>query len=81
MPIKVRHCQLCKTEIPAERLEAVPETRLCVACCTKVDQQLGGEFFMTVEFLDLTKQNSLKKQGKAIGRITWKRRDLSKLRR
>lgn len=26
------HCEACGTEVPFERLEALPETRYCVAC-------------------------------------------------
>ena len=36
---KTRLCERCKAEIPAERLEAVPGTRLCVRC----SQATGGD--------------------------------------
>ena len=35
-----RMCKRCGEEIPAERLEALPETWLCVKC----SQEVGGEF-------------------------------------
>jgi len=31
-------CELCGTEIPAERLEIMPETTLCVSCASKLEQ-------------------------------------------
>jgi hypothetical protein len=34
-------CVRCKAEIPAERIEALPETRVCVKCA----QALGGSEF------------------------------------
>ena len=39
-----RFCQRCKTEIPAERVEVLPDTRLCVKCSAAV----GGEFEVSV---------------------------------
>ncbi len=57
MSIKPRPCQRCNAEIPLERLEALPETRLCIRC----SQDLGGEFRMTVVPDNLAKAGSLKK--------------------
>lgn len=34
-------CNLCKRPIPAERLEAMPETRLCVPCIEKASAARG----------------------------------------
>jgi hypothetical protein len=34
------NCVRCGFEIPAERLEAMPETRICVGC----SREIGGEF-------------------------------------
>ena len=31
-------CMECHTDIPRERLEAVPNTRLCIACKTKLEK-------------------------------------------
>jgi hypothetical protein len=39
-----RFCARCKAEIPAERVEAMPETRVCVQCA----QALGGSEFDVV---------------------------------
>jgi hypothetical protein len=57
MPVKPRPCQRCGAEIPVERVEALPETRLCVTCSAAV----GGEFVVTVESENLAKTGSLKK--------------------
>lgn len=43
--------------IALDRLEALPETRLCVRC----SQEVGGEFEMTVAPENLGKTGSLKK--------------------
>lgn len=52
-----RFCQRCKTEIPAERVEVLPDTRLCVKCSAAV----GGEFEVSVVPDNLAKAGSLKK--------------------
>ncbi len=57
MPTQTRPCQRCRAEIPAERLEALPDTRLCVAC----SRQVGGEFVVTAVPENLGKGGSLKK--------------------
>lgn len=54
---KHRFCQLCKAEIPAERVEALPETRLCVKC----SQRIGSDFEVRVAPENLGKAGSLKK--------------------
>jgi hypothetical protein len=43
--------------IPAERIEALPETRLCIQC----SQEMGSEFEITVQSENLAKTGSLKK--------------------
>ncbi len=57
MAVKQRFCQRCRVEIPQERVEALPETRLCVAC----SREVGGEFDITVKPENLSKISSLKK--------------------
>ena len=52
-----RLCERCRVEIPATRLEILPETRLCVKC----SQEVGGEFETIVVLGSLGKQGSLKK--------------------
>jgi hypothetical protein len=39
-----RYCARCKAEIPRERVEAMPETRVCVRCA----EALGGSEFDVV---------------------------------
>jgi RNA polymerase-binding transcription factor DksA len=53
-----RWCERCKAPIPTERVEALPETRVCVKCA----QALGGsEFELTIVSENLAKIGSLKK--------------------
>jgi hypothetical protein len=54
---KVRFCARCRQQIPPERIEALPDTRLCIAC----SQAVGGEFDILVRQESLGKANSLKK--------------------
>ena len=56
-PPRPRHCQVCKKEIPAARLEAIPETRVCLEC----SQKMGGEFHIELVPENLSKAGSLKK--------------------
>lgn len=57
MTAKQRWCARCKAEIPAERVEALPEARLCIKCSTEV----GGEFEVKFTQENLSKPGSLKK--------------------
>jgi hypothetical protein len=57
MAMKTRPCQRCQAEIPAERIEALPETRLCVRC----SHEIGGEFEVRVVPENIGKSGSLKK--------------------
>ena len=52
-----RPCQRCKVEIPAARLEALPETRLCIKC----SEEIGSDFEVTITRESLGKAGSLKK--------------------
>jgi hypothetical protein len=54
---KPRFCARCKVEIPRERAEGLPNTRLCINCVREV----GGEFDATVEDEQLGKRESFKK--------------------
>jgi hypothetical protein len=69
MADKTRPCVRCKAEIPAERVEALPHTRLCVKCSAAV----GGDFVQKVVVNSTGKQGSLKKTGIDF-RITRRRR-------
>jgi hypothetical protein len=55
--VETQFCERCKIEIPAERIEFLPETRLCVKC----SEAVGGEFEVRVVPENLGKSNSLKK--------------------
>ena len=57
MSVRPRHCQVCKKEIPQARLEALPETRVCIDCSKKI----GGEFQLELVPENLSKAGSLKK--------------------
>jgi hypothetical protein len=59
MGVRPRNCQLCGAAIPAERLELLPKTRLCVTCC---QEAVGGYEFRRVRTVTrLGKVESLKK--------------------
>jgi len=57
MTPKPRPCARCRIEIPAERLEVLPQTRLCIACSRAV----GSDFVLTVQVKNLGKSGSLKR--------------------
>lgn len=50
-------CARCGGEIPAERLEALPDTMVCVGC----SRDMGGEFRVVVIPERTSKDGSLKK--------------------
>jgi hypothetical protein len=54
---EVRLCQRCQAEIPADRVEVMPETRVCVEC----SREIGGEFRIRARRTSLGKAGSLKK--------------------
>lgn len=55
-----RPCEICGVAIPEGRLEAVPETRLCVQHARAMDAY-GGEFRTYATQTSLGKGGSLKK--------------------
>jgi hypothetical protein len=57
MAAKTRPCERCGKEIPAERVEVLPDTRLCLECSRAV----GGEFDVMITPENLSKSGSLKK--------------------
>lgn len=57
MTIVPQPCARCGAEIPAERLEAMPETMVCVQC----SKEMGGEFQVIVTPERTSKEGSLKK--------------------
>jgi hypothetical protein len=56
---EVRYCRICEDEIPRARLEALPDTRVCIKCSEKI----GGEFELEVTISRTGKAGSLKKTG------------------
>jgi hypothetical protein len=52
-----RPCERCKAMIPVERIEALPETRLCVKC----SEIVGGDFEISMVEENIGKVGSLKK--------------------
>lgn len=50
-------CDRCEAVIPPGRLEALPDTRVCVKCSA----EMGGEFDLYSTTEDLSKTGSLKK--------------------
>ena len=57
MTNRTRPCQRCGKAIPAERIEILPDTRLCLAC----SKETGGEFEITLTPENLAKAGSIKK--------------------
>jgi RNA polymerase-binding transcription factor DksA len=60
MSSKSRPCEVCDRAIEAERVEAIPETRLCVEHARMIGKY-GGEFLVTATRESLGKAGSLKK--------------------
>jgi hypothetical protein len=50
-------CERCNAPIPPERLEALPDTAVCIACSTAI----GGEFKLEVIPDSIGKTTSMKK--------------------
>jgi hypothetical protein len=57
-----RRCRKCGTEIPEARLQALPETLVCVAC----SRSIGGEFELEVTMSGTGKAGSLKITGQQV---------------
>jgi hypothetical protein len=66
-----RECRVCGKTIPAARLEAIPETLVCVGCSEKI----GGEFELEVTVSSTGKAGSLKRTGQDVS-VERKRRPL-----
>jgi hypothetical protein len=60
MSTKTRPCEICTKTIEAERVEAIPETRLCVEHARQI-VKYGGEFRVTATQESLGKAGSLKR--------------------
>jgi hypothetical protein len=68
---KTRPCQRCGQDIPSERIEALPETRLCLPC----SQSVGGDFTRSFSQESLGKAGSLKKKLRGHQRIEIEKKD------
>ena len=68
-----RPCATCGKMIPAERVELLPDTRLCVECSA----QVGGEFDVKLTPQNLSKAGSMKKNYSSF-EIEKTRRDLKR---
>jgi Prokaryotic dksA/traR C4-type zinc finger len=55
--INRKHCARCGEEIPAARLKAIPDTRLCRDC----SQEVGGDYITYAVAENTGKPGSLKK--------------------
>jgi hypothetical protein len=56
---KIRLCEICKTQIDPDRLDATPDTRLCKEHAIAI-QKYGGEFTTSAVMERTSKAGSLK---------------------
>ncbi len=81
MSTKTRPCEICRKLIEAERVEAIPETRLCVEHARMIGKY-GGEFLVTAIQESLGKAGSLKRNyGGIVTQKTRNQTGIEKLRR
>jgi hypothetical protein len=59
---KIRNCRICGGAIPKARVEAIPDTLVCVKC----SENIGGEFELEVRISSTGKAGSLKKTGEQV---------------
>jgi hypothetical protein len=71
---KLRLCHRCKAVIPPERLEALPDTWLCIHC----SQAVGSDYVVSFSEENVGKAGSLKKNYGGL-RIRKKRRKIDPL--
>lgn len=57
-----KYCRRCGAEIPRERLDAIPDTLVCVKC----SEEIGGEFELKVTISSTGKAGSLKRTGQDV---------------
>jgi hypothetical protein len=62
METEAKYCRLCGVEIPPARLQAIPDTQVCVDCSEKI----GGEFELKVTISATAKPGSLKVTGQQV---------------
>jgi hypothetical protein len=73
MAEQTRPCARCGAIIPAGRIAALPETRLCIEC----SKEIGGDFEVKVVQVNLGKAGSLKKNYGGIA-ISKRRRQIER---
>jgi hypothetical protein len=81
MPAKRRYCEICSKQIDEERVQELPETRLCVEHGEKI-KKYGGEFVAVVSQERTNKPGSLKVNygGVSVERLGRNTKALEKLR-
>lgn len=76
-----RPCEICNKMIEEERLEAVPQTKLCIDHARAIEK-FGGEFKLSGSYETTSKQGSLKLNYGGVNVIKTKNTDgLEKLRK
>jgi hypothetical protein len=76
-----RPCEICNVLIEEERLEAVPQTKLCIKHARAIEKY-GGEFKLSGSYETTSKQGSLKLNYGGVNVIKTKNTDgIEKLRR
>jgi hypothetical protein len=78
MTEKTRPCEICGQPIDPERVEVLPETRLCRDHARQI-QKYGGEFIVTSHLERTSKEGSLKRNYGGV--TTSKRRNHEGLRK
>lgn len=73
MSTKRRFCEVCQSEIEAERIEGESKTRLCAKHAHEI-QKYGGEFIGTGARSSIGKTGSLKMNYGDVT-VTWQRND------
>jgi transcription initiation factor TFIIIB Brf1 subunit/transcription initiation factor TFIIB len=75
---ETRRCEVCGEVIDPERVEVLPETRLCTTHARQIEK-LGGEFKVTSHLERTSKEGSLKRNYGGV--TTTKRRNHEALRK
>ena len=78
MSEQTRPCEICGRPIEAERIEVIPETRLCIAHAHEIEKY-GKEFVITGKLERTSKEGSLKRNYGGV--TTSKRRNELAIRR
>jgi hypothetical protein len=78
MSSTTRPCQICKQPIDPERVEALPDTRLCTEHAREI-QKYGGEFTVTGTLERTSKPGSIKQNFGGVS--TEKKRNVEGLRK